>query len=49
MRVSTLPITLMDEVVVIRILDTLDKRPAQSLFINKNEFNFQRLYELSQV
>lgn len=49
LRVSTLPITLMDEVVVIRILDALDKRPAKSLFINNKEFDFFKDYmELSQ-
>lgn len=49
MRVSTLPITLMDEVVVIRILDSLDKRPAESLFINKDELEFFKDYmRLSQ-
>ncbi|WP_052256390.1 competence type IV pilus ATPase ComGA [Salinicoccus sp. YB14-2] len=49
LRVSTLPITLMDEVVVIRILDSLDKRPAKSLFINDKEFDFFKDYmELSQ-
>lgn len=48
-RVSTLPITLMDEVVVIRILDSLDKRHAKSLFINNEEFDFFKDYmELSQ-
>lgn len=48
-RVSTLPVTLMDEVVVIRILDSLDRRPANSLFINDEEFYFFNDYmELSQ-
>lgn len=49
LRVSTLPLTLMDEVVVIRILDSLDKRPVKSLFINDKEFEFFKDYtELSQ-
>ncbi|MCD2136895.1 competence type IV pilus ATPase ComGA [Salinicoccus halitifaciens] len=48
-RVSTLPLTLMDEVVVIRILGSLAKRQAGSLFLNDAEFDFFKKYmQLSQ-
>lgn len=48
-RVSTLPLTLMDEVVVIRILDSLAKRKAESLFLDAGEFDFFKEYiQLSQ-
>jgi competence protein ComGA len=48
-RVSTLPLTLIDEVVVIRILDPLTERQGGTLFLNEAEFDFFKDYiQLSQ-